>query len=146
MKGSCSSGCGFYKRKRLPKISKMPVIRHLRRKSWLQQQSCAKLGASSSPRKLRSHLPAQTAVAVTRQWAPMDSGPRLFACWVCLFFSIALPPNPFSALLCLALGLGRLVTWPALPSTSCCGPAMGICRSLAVDALSLLFPVLAPWR
>lgn len=146
MKGSCSSGCGFYKTKHPPKIPKMPVFSHLRRKSWLQEQRSAKLGASSSPGKLCSHLPAQTAVGVTRQWAPKDSGPRPFACWACLFSSIALPPNPFSALLCPALGLGRLATWPALLPTSCCGQAMGICRSLAVDALSLPFPVLVLWR
>lgn len=54
-----SSDYGFYRTKNPPNIPKMLVSKHLRRKSWLQQQSCAEPAAPSSSRKLDSHLPAQ---------------------------------------------------------------------------------------
>lgn len=109
---------------------KMLVIRHLRRKGWLQQQSCAEPGIPSSPRKLGCHLQAQRAGPVTRSGFQQTQGQGLLLAGCACFPQFALPPNPFSALLSHALCLGRLVpknciTWAALPSTSYCGQTMG---------------------
>lgn len=73
-----------------------------------------------------SHLLAQTEEQCVSHTHGLQQTPGqgllLAGCASCPPF--ALSPNPFSALLCLAVGLGRLVpksciTWAALPSTSC---------------------------
>lgn len=90
------------------------------------QQQAVQSQAPSSSRKLGSHLPAQTGkqrLSHARGLQRTEGQDLLLAGCAC-FPPFVLPPNPLSALLCLALGLSHL-TCAALPSTSCCGQSIG---------------------